>query len=114
MPALTVENIKETETFTYNDKASYEILTSKVLNKKMMPIVLRIEPGGSTSPEQSQIGSERFIFVLKGKIIAHVGEKTFPLAQNNTIYFDASEKHYFENPGKETARAVSVTTPVVL
>jgi len=103
-----------TESYAYNDKASYEILTTKILNKKMMPVILRIEPGGRTSPEQSPPGAERFIFILKGRITAHIGEKTFPLSANHTLYFDASEKHHFENAGKEIAKVVSVVTPVML
>jgi len=103
-----------TETYAYNDKASYEILTTKILNKKMMPVILRIEPGGQTSVEQYQPGSERFVFILKGKISAHIGEKTFPLSAGHTLYFDSSEKHHFENMGKEIAKLVSVLTPVGL
>lgn len=103
-----------TETFTYNDKASYEILTGNVLSKKMMPIVLRIEEGGRTNPEQNHPGSERFIFVLKGNITAHVAYNTYPLSPNNTLYFDASLRHYFINTGKGAAKAISLVTPVSL
>lgn len=102
------------ETFAYNDKASYEILTTQVLSKKMMPIVLKIEEGGVTNPEQSSIGSEKFLFVLEGEIEARVGEKTFPLKKNNTLYFDASVEHSFENTGKGAARLIIVGTPVNL
>jgi len=111
---LTVDDTPETETFTYNDKASYEMLTTKVLNKKMMPIMLRIEPGGKTTVEQNQPGSEKFIFILRGHVSAHIGYKTYSLAQNNTLYFDANEQHYFVNSGRDVARIISVITPVAL
>ncbi len=102
------------ETFSYNDKASYEILIGKILSRKMLPIVLRIEEAGRTNPEQNHPGSERFIFVLKGTITAHIADAAYPLSQNNTLYFDASLKHYFTNTGKGPARAISVITPVAL
>jgi transcriptional regulator with XRE-family HTH domain len=102
------------ETFTYNKAASYELLTSQVLSKKMMPVLLRIEPKGQTNPEQNQAGGERFIFVLEGQIIAHVGAKTYTLTPSNTLYLDAAQKHYFENTGISVARAISVLTPVTL
>ena len=105
---------KHSETFAYNDRASYEILTSKVLEKKMMPVVLRIESGGQTNPEQNPPGSEKFLFILDGAIEAHVGDNSYPLSKNHTLYFDSSVKHYFTNQGKTTAKVICVTTPVAL
>jgi len=102
------------ESFTYNNAASYEILTNSILSKKMMPIVLRIEPNGKSNPEQNAKGSERFIFVLEGEIVVHVSDKEYALTPTNTLYFNAAEKHYFENRGTVTARAIVVTTPVTL
>ncbi len=110
----STEKTPATETYAYNEKASYEILTTKILNKKMMPVILRIEPGGRTSVEQYQPGAERFVFILKGKVSARIGDKDFPLSTGHTLYFDSSEKHHFENTGKEIAKLISVLTPVVL
>ena len=104
----------DTETFTFNEKASYEILTNNVMTKKMMPIIMRIESKGRTSQEHGTPGSERFIFILKGKITAHIGDKTFTLKTNNSLYFDASVQHYFENAGDSEVKFVSVITPVTL
>lgn len=102
------------ETFSYNANASYEILATNVLSKKMMPIVLRVEPGGKTNPEQSHAGGEKFIFVLEGELEVHIGEKSYPLTANKTLYFDASHKHWYVNPGKTIMRAISVVSPVTL
>ena len=41
------------ETFAYNDKAAYEILAANILAKKMLPIVLTLQPGGRTTAEQN-------------------------------------------------------------
>ena len=90
------------DVFRHSEKSSYEILTTKVLNKKMMPILLKIEPGGRTNSEQNMIGSEKFIFVLDGKIEAKIGEEIYSLSKNNSLYFDASIKNYFVNEGKST------------
>ena len=102
------------ETFSYNDKASYEILTANLLSKKMMPMVLRIEEGGRTNSEKNLPGSERFLFVLEGKITVYIEEKTCPLSKNQTLYFDSSFKHHFENAGKVVAKVIVVGTPVNL
>lgn len=102
------------DAFTYNEGASYEILTSRVLSKKMMPVMLKIDPDGQTTPEQNPPGAEKFLFVLEGKVSVHVGEQTVELGPKQTLYFDAHLKHHFTNTGKKTARLIAVTTPVNL
>ncbi|MCB9771312.1 MAG: helix-turn-helix transcriptional regulator [Candidatus Omnitrophica bacterium] len=102
------------ESFTYNDRASYEILTSQLLKKKMLPIILRIEPDGKTNTEQNPSGSERFIFILEGEVTAYIGKEHYALKTNSSLYFDASVEHHFENKGKKAVKVISVITPVML
>lgn len=100
--------------FLHSDKSSYEILTSKVLSKKMMPTLIKIEPQGKTDTEQNQPGTEKFIFVLEGEIEAKIGSDTYVLARHHSLYFDASLPHYFANSADSVARVISVVTPVAL
>ena len=100
--------------FTHSERSSYEILTKNVLKKKMMPVLIRINPGGKTSVEQNPIGTEKFIFVLDGVIEAEVSGSRFRLGKHNTFYFDASLPHHFINKGKPTARVLCIGTPVSL
>ncbi len=102
------------EVFSHNTKSSYEMLTANLMQKKMMPILLKIEPGGRTNKEQNIVGTEKFIFVLEGKLGVHVGKHSYSLLKNNTLYFDAGIEHYFENPGSKPCRAIGVVTPVSL
>lgn len=102
------------EVFTHNEKSSYEILTTNILSKKMMPTLLKVEPGGRTAKEQNVPGAEKFVFVLEGKLTVHLGEQTFPVGKHNTLYFDASMEHFFTNDGTATAKAICVTTPMTL
>ena len=102
------------ETFSYNEKASSEILTGNILNKKMLPVILRIDEGGKTSKEQNQTGTEKFIFVLEGAVSVHIGERTHALKVNDTLYFNAAQMHYIENSGSGVAKLISVITPVEL
>ena len=102
------------ESFTYNDRASYEILTSQLFKKKMMPIILRIDPEGKTNAEQNPTGAERFLFILEGEVDAYIGKDLYTLKTNSSLYFDASVEHHFENKGKKTAKMISVITPVAL
>jgi len=100
--------------FLHSDKSSYEILTSKVLSKKMMPTLIKVEPQGKTNTEQNQPGTEKFIFVLEGDIEATIGEDTYPLSKHHSLYFDASLPHCLVNGGNAVARVISVVTPVAL
>lgn len=102
------------ESFTYNDRASYEILTTNLLKKKMMPVILRIEPGGATNPETSAADAERFVFVLEGQVDIYIEKELYHLKTNSSLYFDASRSHRFVNTGTKTAKIISVLTPVVL
>lgn len=104
----------QTDVFVHSDKSSYEILTSKILSKKMMPILLKIDPGGQTNAEQDQPGTEKFVYALEGKLEVRIGETAYTLAKGNTLYFDASVKHHFANTGKAAARALCVGTPAAL
>jgi mannose-6-phosphate isomerase-like protein (cupin superfamily) len=100
-----------TDMFHHNNKASYHMLTSNVLSKKMMPVILSVAQGGATSPEKSAKEAEKFIYVLKGEITVFVDEKKYSLKKSETLYFDASLSHCIKNTGKEDAQAVCVTTP---
>jgi transcriptional regulator with XRE-family HTH domain len=105
---------KNTDVFTHSDKASYEILTKNIMNKKMMPTLVRVEEGGKTNKEQNQGGAEKFIFVLDGHVEINVNAQVFILHKHNTLYFDASLPHYFRNIGKGVVRLICVGTPVSL
>ena len=104
----------QTDVFVHSDKSSYEILTSKILSKKMMPILLKLDPDGRTNAEQNQPGTEKFVYVLEGRLEVKLGEAAYALAKGNSLYFDASVKHHFANTGKATVRALCVGTPVAL
>ena len=107
-------NDKNTDVFTHSDEASFEILTKNIMNKKMMPTLVRIEEGGKTNKEQSPGGAEKFIFVLDGHVEININSQLFTLHKNNTLYFDASLPHFYRNTGKGVIRLISVVTPVSL
>jgi transcriptional regulator with XRE-family HTH domain len=105
---------KNTDIFTHSDEASFEILTKNIMNKRMMPTLVRIEEGGKTNKEQNQGGTEKFIFVLDGHVEINVNGQLFTLHKNNTLYFDAALPHHFRNSGKGVVKLICVGTPVSL
>jgi len=95
-------------------KSSMAMLTTDVLKKKLMPVLITIEPGGSTHQEEAKLGTEKFIYVLEGELEAKVGEEIHVLKRRSTLYFDASLPHSLRNPGGKTMRCLAVTTPPAL
>lgn len=95
-------------------KSSIAMLTTDVLKKKLMPVLITMEPGGSTHKEEAKVGTEKFLYVLEGTLEAKVGEHTHELKRGSSLYFDASIPHQLKNSGKQTAKCLSVTTPPVL
>jgi transcriptional regulator with XRE-family HTH domain len=100
--------------FHHTDKASYEILTTSVLSKKMMPVLLKIESNAKTALEQAKPDTEKFVFVISGKIEISIEDKKYALDANDTLYFDASLPHFFSNIGKDEARFICIITPPML
>lgn len=62
--------------------------------KNMMePIMLTLEPGGETYPDNPHEGEE-FGHVLQGSISIHIGSKTYRAKKGESFYFTPDKKHY--------------------
>ena len=113
-PDLKTPSKPQVETASLNTKVSLEMLTTNVLNKKMAPVMLLIDPGGKTKKEKEAPGSEKFLFVIKGKVAVKIGDELFRLKTNDSLYFDASIPYSIANQENTGARVLSITTPVSL
>jgi len=110
----TLEKVKKAtriEHFTHNKNAKYELLVTKTAEKLVIPLMLKIAPGGTTQEEQNEIGTEKFIYLLNGSLKATVGEQDFPLKRGDSLYFDASLPHSFKNDSKAPVEALCVVAP---
>ncbi|PIU41469.1 MAG: hypothetical protein COS99_05255 [Candidatus Omnitrophica bacterium CG07_land_8_20_14_0_80_42_15] len=103
-----------TDIFVHSKKSSSEMLTSRVMDKKMMPIMIKIDFGGSTHKEETKRGIEKFIYVIDGKIEALVGKEKYNLNKSETLYFDASLPHVLKNSGTGEAKVICVISPPAL
>jgi quercetin dioxygenase-like cupin family protein/DNA-binding Xre family transcriptional regulator len=103
-----------TDVFIHDKKSSEEMLASKVLNKKMMPVLVKIARGGRTQKEETRSGIEKFIYIIDGKIEANIGEERYTLGRNDSLYFESNVVHYFRNIGASDARIISVVCPPTL
>jgi uncharacterized cupin superfamily protein/DNA-binding Xre family transcriptional regulator len=105
---------KTTDVFIHSKKATSELLVSNVLNKKMMPSIIKLEKGGCSHKEETKHGTEKFIYILDGKVIANIGDDKYNLTKGDTLYFESSILHYFCNDGTANAQIICVTTPPAL
>jgi transcriptional regulator with XRE-family HTH domain len=93
-------------------KASVEVLTGTALKKKMLPILVRLEPGGELALEKEEPGVEKFIYVLKGECEVSIEKNAYRLRKEESIYFDAALSHALANTSvKNPAEAFCVTSP---
>ena len=106
--------LQKMETFSHSGGAVAELLTTGVLQKKMMPVLLKIKPRGSTEAEEYPSLTERFVFVVRGQVEAVMGREKTLISQGQSMYFSASTPHYFINKLKVESQLLSVITPTSL
>lgn len=79
--------------------------------KNMMePILLTLDPGGSTYPDNPHEGEE-FGYVISGSIILHIGNRTFKAKKGESFYFTSNKQHHITASGKNGATLLWVSTP---
>ncbi|MBI4335717.1 MAG: cupin domain-containing protein [Candidatus Omnitrophica bacterium] len=113
-PATAQSKDDYADVFVHDKKTSSVILTKDVLNKRMLPQLVGLQPSARTAAEQFKKGAEKFIYVLQGKIELVVGDTRNDLEKGATLYLDASCPHYARNTGNSTAEFLSVLTPAIL
>lgn len=105
---------RKIETFSHSSGAVSEILTTHIMQKKMIPVLLKLKAGGRTETEELPVTAEKFVYVLKGTVELGIGAARNNLKAGESLYFNASEPHHFKNPAKSESWVLSVTTPVSL
>ena len=74
------------------------------------PILVTIEPGGSTREDDPHEGEE-FGYLLSGSITLVLGERRLKLKKGDSFCFKPTEPHYLINSAKREAQVIWVATP---
>ena len=74
----------------------------------MEPVLLTLEAGGSTYPDNPHEGEE-FGYVLNGSIIIHAGGRMYKAKKGESFYFTPQTEHYIES--KSGATIIWVSSP---
>ena len=87
------------------------ITPTKIMSKKMMPLLMRIKKGGQSHKEENKPGTEKFIYMLEGTITAEIGKEKHKLNKGDSLYFDASLPHVLSNDGRSDVVAICTISP---
>ena len=106
-------NSSDIQIKTYGDvivnKSQYSILILATQSQgKMKSTLISINPNSSIPDEKSKAGSEKFIYVMEGNIIAKVGNRDHSLKKGNSLYFKSSLPHAIKNTSKREAKILCV------
>ncbi len=76
----------------------------------MEPILLTLDAGGSTYPDNPHEGEE-FGYVINGNITLHIGNRHYRIKKGESFYFTANKQHYIKASEKSGATLLWVSTP---
>lgn len=76
----------------------------------MEPILLSLEPKGSTWPHPPHEGDE-FGYVLLGTVTLHLGDKQMRVKRGESFFFSPKHTHYLKNTSSQTAKIIWVSSP---
>ena len=91
-------------------KNKIEWIIPNAQKNMMEPILLTLEPGGATYPDNPHEGEE-FGYVLSGSINIIIGNTIYKAKKGESFYFTPNRKHYIQAAGKTGASLIWVSTP---
>ena len=77
---------------------------------EMEPILVTIEPGGSTYPDNPHEGEE-FGYVLEGTITVVIDEERHQVKKGESFYLECDKPHFLENNTGRQAKAIWISSP---
>ena len=77
---------------------------------EMEPIMVTIEPGGSTYPDNPHEGEE-FGYVTEGTITIVIDNEKHQAKKGESFYIACDKPHYLENTTNRQAKAIWISSP---
>ncbi len=102
---------QDSDKYLHGKGASFTLLTSNALHKNMLPALMTLQAGKSTKEEQAPAGTERFLYLLKGKLEISAGQERVAMNAGDSLYLQASLPHSIKNVGSGQALALSLLSP---
>lgn len=95
--------------YSQGSKAIIQPLAHELSKKRIEPFLLTLEAGGESGehPYSSHHGEE-FGIILQGKIRFTLEDKEYTLIDGDSVYFNSTRPHKWENIGKKEAIIILV------
>ena len=77
---------------------------------EMEPILITIEPGGSTYPDNPHEGEE-VGYVIEGVITIVIDEERYQARKGESFYLSCDKPHFLENNTGRPAKAIWISSP---
>jgi quercetin dioxygenase-like cupin family protein len=77
------------------------LVTPKLFGTKAVKGEMIIYPPGTAAANHHHVGTEHFMYVLRGRGTVYANEQPFPVAKGDVIYYPDLERHYLEAAPKE-------------
>jgi len=108
---LVIRKKERLDEYTYNEKVHASVISSP--NRSFLALELILEPSGITAVEQSPTDGkyEKWIYVVEGALTCILGGEKFVLYSKDTISFDSTVPHSFENKGKKKCICTIIINP---
>lgn len=90
----------------------YELLTNPSDEKHLDAYLIELPPHQSKPPrDDATHDGEEFIYLLEGVLEGEISGESFRMEPGDSLYLRSTLPHVFFNPGKITARALTVIYP---
>ena len=87
---------------------SMESLGTGLRGQQLEPFRVTVEPGAGNANEPIMHGGEEFVHCLEGMINYRVNDETYHLEAGDSLLFEATQPHCFENPWDTAAQLLIV------
>ena len=85
-------------------------LISNAQKNEMEPIMITIEPGGTTYPDNPHEGEE-IGYVIEGTVTIVIGSNSYQARKGESFYIKPDKPHYLANNGRKTVKAIWISSP---
>ena len=102
----------EEEDFFVDEKDGYTIrwIVPNAQKNEMEPIMITIEPGGTTYPDNPHEGEE-IGYVIEGTVTIVIGSNSYQARKGESFYIKPDKPHYLANNGRKTVKAIWISSP---
>jgi len=108
---VLVKKEKRNSYYNKNTQLTIELLSHRFPDQKMEPIFFYGAPKKEVEAIP-RVGQE-FVYIIKGKIKLILDQKEYIAEEGDSLYFDSSIPHRWENPWSEAVEGIWVGTPPI-